>query len=177
MGSAGRGINDVIEFDLTRAHPDFRAPIETTMTALLWRYPRAKLRRVYVGEPRNPSDISMGFFDEKKFEIWFNSYWFSQEPSVLQRAAESPPLFHGKMIEEPRHVCTHEMFHAIEVGTPGIKPRMKQAWLAATRDPSNAPAGYSLVNETEFFAELGACVEMGLATVEQRAQLKWIIEG
>jgi hypothetical protein len=81
------------------------------------------------------------------------------------------------MTREPEHVGIHEGFHSIEVGIPGIQPRMKEAWVAATKNPGSAPAGYSLVNETEFFAELGACVEMGLATDEQQAQLKWIMEG
>ncbi len=166
-----------IKFDLALAHPDYRAPIQSIITTLVAKYPRAKLKRVYVGKPRNVRDVSMGFYDENKYEIWFNGYWMSRPMEVLQKAARSEPLFHGKMTAEPMHVVTHEAFHSIEVGTPGIRPRMDEVWREVTRNPGTAVAGYAITNSVENFAETGACVEMGFATSVQREQLRYMMEG
>jgi hypothetical protein len=165
-----------IKFDFSLAHPDYPSLLQPRFVDLLERYPQAALKRVYVGEPRRKHDLSMGFYDEDSSEIWLNGYWFSKPPAVLQKAARTPPFFHGAMIEEPLHLCIHEVFHAIEygMGFRELNKRAEKVWRDATKIPRLAPADYALSNPVEFFAELGACVEMGLATEEQQAQLRWI---
>ena len=167
----------VIRYELDQVHPDYRKMLPPLFEDVRSRYPRMALTRVFVGPPRRPGDVSMGFYDEDAREVRLNLYWFARSPGVLKAAAASPPLFHGPMIEEPRHVVTHECFHAIQRSVPGIEPRLRAAWEAATREPELMPADYGLTDMTEHFAELGALVDMGLATDEQRAMLRWVVEG
>ena len=166
-----------IRFDLDAAHPAYRPLIEARMTDLSKRHPSALLERVYVGEPRREGDVSMGYYDEDEHYVWLNGYWFSKDPDILRRAARSEPLFHGRMTEEPAHVLTHEFGHALEWGNRRIRPRMREVWDAATRDPHRAPAAYGLTNDAEYFAELFATCELGLANEDHRAQLRYVMEG
>ena len=164
-----------MNLDLSTAHCDYQELIPPLLDELLGRYSRAKLSSLRVGLPRRDGDTSMGYYDEDTQEIRLNAHWFARPVSVLRRAATSAPLFHGPMTDEPRHVLTHEVFHSLDRVDPLTRSRMREAWLAATRKPRLMPADYGLSNATEFFAELGALVEMNLATVEQRQMLSWIM--
>ena len=164
-----------MKYDLAKAHADYRGLIPPIIDTLLAKYPRAALREVYVGDPRNERDQSMGYFDQDNDKIWLNSFWLGKPLKVLREAALSPPHFHGKMVEEPRHVLCHEVMHAVEygMGFRQMNARIERVWNEVTMDPSTAPADYACVNPTEFFAELGACVEMGLATEDQTAWFRY----
>ena len=168
-----------IRFDFKLAHPDYPALIERQLTALVRKYPQAKLTRVSVAPPRRENDISMGFYNEDDQSIAFNEYWFGQPLRFLAKAAKTPPLFHGLMVEEPAHVVVHEGFHAIQqgYGFKNLDERARKVWEGVTRDPGIAPAQYALTNPIEFYAELGACVELDLATDQQRDQFSWIMDG
>lgn len=144
---------------------------------MLRRYPMARLDLVKFGPPRRKGDVSLGFYDEDSHEIRFNLYWFAAPVTFLRQAASSEPLFHGPMTDEPRHVVTHEIFHAVQRGIPGVEPRMRRAWKESTRRPELMPADYGLGDPVEHFAELGALVEMGLASDEQQRMLRWVLEG
>jgi hypothetical protein len=167
----------LIDLDLSGAHPDYRPVVDALFTELLARYPFAALRSMRIGPPRRLGDISMGYYDQDTQDIRFNAYWFARPPEVLQRAAMTPPFFHGEMTDEPRHVVTHEVMHAVQRSIPRIKPRMTEAWAYATRHPESMSADYAFSDETEYFAELGALVDMGFATDAQRDQFKWIVGG
>jgi hypothetical protein len=164
-----------VKLDLSGAHRDYRGLMPPIFEDLLRRYPMARLDLVRVGPPRRKNDTSMGFYDQDAREIRFNSYWFAEPVALLRRAAMAEPLFHGPMTDEPRHVVAHEMFHAIQRGIEGIEPRMRRAWEESTRRPELMPADYGLGDEVEHLAELGALVEMGLATDEQAQILHWIM--
>lgn len=166
----------MLKFELDKAAPEFQPIIQRRIIELTHKYPEAKLTRVYVGTPRKPKDISMGYYDEHKFEIWFNDYWMSK-PDMLVSAAKAQPHFHGEMIDEPIHVITHEFGHALELGLKDPAARMKKIWLAATKDPKKSPAQYGLVNETEYWAELFTACELGLANEDQLAQARYVLEG
>lgn len=166
-----------MKIDLSAAHRDYRELMPPIFDGLLRRYPMARLDLVRVGQPRRENDQSMGFYDEDAREIRFNSYWFIRPVSFLRQAASAEPLFHGPMTDEPRHVVTHEVFHAVQRGIEGIGPRMRRAWEESTRRPELMPAAYGLGDPVEHFAELGALVDLGLATDEQARVLRWIMEG
>jgi hypothetical protein len=168
-----------VKFDFQKAHPEYRPLLQARFTGLVEKYPCAALRRVYVGLPRREDDQSMGYYDQDKDEVWLNSFWFSKSPSVLQQAAKNPPLFHGAMSAEPEHLAAHEFGHALEygLGFEELDPRAQEIWREATRSPESACAQYGLTNATEHFAELFACCELGFATEEQRAQLRYVMEG
>ena len=166
-----------IRFDFKLADPDYPALIERQLTALVRKYPQAKLTRVLVAPPRRENDISMGFYNEDDQSIAFNEYWFGQPLRFLAKAAKTPPLFHGEMTNEPIHVIAHEFGHALQWGLDKPMPRMKTVWLAATRAPKTASAQYGLVNAVEYFGELFAVCELGLATADHRAQMHYIMEG
>jgi hypothetical protein len=168
-----------MEFALEGADKGYWQPITTCISELSEKYPQAQIARVYVGQPRRPDDLSMGYYDDKAQMIWFNAYWFSQPPEFLQAAAKAPPAFHGRMVEEPLHVCTHEFGHAwhYALATPEMDQRIREIWTALTKDPRRAVADYALVNPTECFAELFAAVELGLADRDQQRQLRYCVNG
>ena len=53
-----------MKYDLSKAHADYREVIPQIIDGLLKKYPRAALTQVYVGEPRNERDESMGYYDQ-----------------------------------------------------------------------------------------------------------------
>jgi hypothetical protein len=165
-----------VKYDLAKAHADYRGLIPPIVEALLAKYPRAALREVYVGDPRNDKDISLGYYDEDTKKIWMNSYWFQQSPLVLQKAAKSSPLFHGRMTAEPEHLVHHEFGHSVDwADHQKIAARRKEVWVAATKDPKSAVAAYGLTNDTEYYAELFAAVELGLASEPQVAAFRYVM--
>lgn len=167
----------MIRYDVSGAHQDYRRVLPQLFEDVRSRYPRMALDLVRIGPPRREGDVSLGFYDQDAREVRLNSHWFARPIGVLRVAAISPPLFHGAMTEEPRHVVAHECFHAVQYAIPGILPRVRVAWEVSTRHPEMMPAAYGMGDETEHFAELGALVDMGLATEEQRQMLRWVLEG
>ena len=167
-----------MKYDLKLAHADYRSVIPEIIDGLLTKYPRAALTQVYVGKPRNEKDISIGYYDEKAKKIWLNQYWVGRDPSFLQKAAKTEPLFHGEMTAEPAHICCHEFGHAVDWSDhQKIAKRRKEVWVAATKDPKSAVAAYGLTNDVEYFAELFAAVEMGVAREGQIAAFRYVMEG
>ena len=162
-------------YDMRYAHADYRRLLPQLFDDVLSRWPRAALRVVRIGPPRREGDVSMGFYDEGAQEIRFNTHWFARPMGILRAAAVSPPLFHGPMTEEPRHVVTHEVMHAVMYAAREMLPRVRAAWQASTVDPALMPAHYGLGDATEHFAELGALVDMGLASEEQQALFRWVL--
>lgn len=101
--------------------------------------------------------------------IGLKSFWFEQEPQVLQAEALSPPFFHGPMTAEPVHVLTHEFGHVFCSNfQQGWKARAEVARLACTRATPSALDGYALGDPDEFTAELFALCELGFASHIQR---------
>lgn len=107
--------------------------------------------------------------------ISLNAFWFARDPSHLRASATLPPLWHGPMTEEPRHVLTHEFGHCLSTALPaGWKSRAEELRLRATAAPDAAPSPYSLASADEFWAELFALNEMGYADRDQRMAMRYV---
>ena len=171
-----------IEFDLSRAHPDFQREIPEILEPLVERYPGAKLRSVRLYDPR-PGDTSMGATYPGAV-ISLNQFWFARDPKYLREAAVHhaiievggvPMGWHGPMIWEPRQLLTHEFGHIVWQCLPDAKAWACERWQAATRNPHLAPGGYALTSAPEFFGEEFALVHLGLATDEENADLSELL--
>lgn len=159
-------------------HPAFEPMIVGGFEALAAAFPDVTVKYVWVGEPRRRGDVSMGYFDEDGKYIRLNSHWLGREPSVLRAAALEPPLFHGRMTQEPEHLIAHEFGHAFEWSNPTIRPRIKEVWSAATKRPkSECFADYALTNPCEYFGELFALVRMGLADASRLREYEYVTSG
>jgi hypothetical protein len=139
------------------------------------KYPQADLKGVRLYEPK-PGDRSLGNEDSHGW-LSLNSLWFAGDIDQLRTAAQSEPLWHGPMTEEPRHVTLHEFGHVLAESITGCAARAETLWQAATANPKSAPSRYSLTASPEFVAELFALVEMGFADQQQREDLRWALSG
>jgi hypothetical protein len=168
-------------FDLSGAHPEYAAIIESTLRELQERYPWAPLKSVSLYDP-SLGDTSIAA-TYPGGEIRLNSYWFSGDPDRLNDAAKRDLVvnangvkigWHGRMVQEPEHVLHHEFGHIVAQGIPPdvLDPWQRERWLAATRDPMQAPAGYALSHDPEeWFAEMFALCSLGLASAEETAEM------
>lgn len=174
-----------VNFDLARAHPEFRRIIPAILLPLAEHYPGAKLNAVGLYEPKD-GDTSMGatYFDGR---IQLNLYWFGRAPSELSAAAGChavvnvggvPIGWHGPMMWEPSQVLTHEFGHCIWNGLPQdrVEDWATPRWREATRRPHTAPSGYALASPPEFYAEMFALCELGLATADEVRDLRELTE-
>lgn len=170
----------MIDFDLGDAHPKFQRLIPEILLPLRDRYPGAKLSSVGVYQPRR-GDTSMGATTSDG-KITLNAYWFARDPAELSKAARRyaiidatgfPMGWHGPMIAEPPQLLTHEFGHCVYFGLPEreIEEWSEERWRAATRRPELAPSGYALTSPPEFFGEMFALCELGLATSDEVAAL------
>lgn len=170
-----------INFDLAGAHPGFRRVIPSILVPLHERYPGAKLRVVRLYDPED-GDTSMGAtYDDGTIKL--NKYWFDRDPAELSAAAKrhavievghAPMGWHGPMVWEPQQVLTHEFFHCVWNGLPCdlVEEWATARWREATRRPHLAPSGYALASPPEFFGEMGALCELGLALDAEVADLR-----
>lgn len=159
-------------YELAGAHPYYRREIPLVLGALCARYPRAVLRRVVL-YPRRPHDESMGNVNERG-TVALNPRWFAADPGELRAAATSRtamPLgdgrylaYHGRMTEEPAHLLTHEFGHVIQDCAPGWQELTAPLLAEARARPDLAPAAYGLCSAVEYWAELFAATELGLAS-------------
>lgn len=162
----------MITFDLAAAHPGWPSLIEPILADLADRYPQAPLRRVTVVS-RPAGDRSMAATDDGTISL--NAFWFARDPSHLRASATLPPLWHGPMTEEPRHVLTHEFGHCLSAALPdGWADRAQEMRLRATDAPARAPSPYALASADEFWAELFALNELGFADRDQRMALRYV---
>lgn len=175
-----------IDFDLSDAHPGFRRVIPEILLPLSECYPGAKLTRVRLYQPER-GDTSMGQTLDTG-EMRLNAYWFARDPDELSAAARryavievdgSPMGWHGPMIAEPPQLLSHEFGHCAWFGLPEevVRNWARERWRAATRRPHLAPSGYALRSPEEFFGEMFALCEMGLATDDEVADLGELTRG
>lgn len=159
----------MITYELSQAHPEYRPLIRGIIDRLAAKYPQAPLRtvRVYQGPP---ADRSEAYTTAR--EIALNKFWFEQPPAVLQKAARACReielqgkriAWHGKMVDQPAQLCTHEFGHSLSHNLPGWHSWASEARAAALKDPTMAPSGYSFCDIDEFWAESFAAYELGLA--------------
>ena len=164
-----------VKFLLDNAHPDYRSKVEGILTGLLSKYPFVDLKLVHVFTP-DKDDKSMGNANVKG-EIALNGFWFSRDLKFLEESALRDVFvdvggrriaWHGKLVVEPDHVLTHEFGHLLSDKIPKWEEWTKPRWREATANPNLAPSGYSLSSDIdEFWAELFALIELGLASREQ----------
>ena len=175
-----------VDFDLAGAHPEFRRIVPGILAPLSRRYPGARLTAVRLYDPE-PDDTSMGATYEDG-TVKLNKYWFGRDPRYLSAAGrrhavvevgDAPMGWHGPMLWEPEQVLTHEFFHCVWNGLPRdlVEEWARTRWLAATRQPYLAPSGYALSSPEEFFGELGALCELGLATADEVSDLRELTSG
>jgi hypothetical protein len=175
-----------IDFDLAGAHPDFRRDIPAILLPLSRRYPGAKLSAVHLYDPED-GDTSMGATYEDG-EIRLNKFWFGRDPRHLTDAARDHPFvrvgdapmgWHGAMLCEPPQIIFHEFGHCVWNGLPRerVEGWATERWRAATRRPYLAPSGYALASPPEFFGEMFALCEMGLATGDEVSDLAELTRG
>ena len=180
-----------MDYVLDRAHSDYRRLLPEGFDRLLEEWPQAPLKRVELFTPEE-GDLSLGNADGPG-TIKLSERWFSVPPAVLKMAARTPPLYHGLLVEQPRQVIAHEFAHVLLDGLgEDAEGRAEEAWLAATEVPlaevyvpaagaramtsDVAPGEYSLcASRNEYFSELFAAVDLGVATETQLAILKRII--
>jgi hypothetical protein len=181
----------VITYALDNAHPDYQRLLSIGFDKLLAEYPKVKLNRVELFTPKD-NDLSIGNVDEPGV-IRLSARWFVEPPSVLAEAARTPPLYHGLLVEQPRQVIAHEFGHVLLDGLgKDAEQRAREAWLKATEMPLEeiyvpaagaralasdvAPGEYSLAaSGNEYFSELLAAVDLGVATASQRKIFNSII--
>lgn len=181
----------MIEYALDRAHPDYRRLLPEGFDRLHDAWPSARLRRVELFAPKE-GDLSLGNADEPGV-VALSERWFSEPPSVLRQAARTPPLYHGPLVEQPRQVIAHEFAHCLLDGLgEAARDRAEEAWRKATGVPlvevyvpaagaralasDVAPGEYSLcASKNEYFSELFAALDLGVATATQEKILERII--
>lgn len=160
-----------MKYEFDTVHPYYQLVIPEIIERLVKKYPRAELHTVKLSENQR-CNFSLGNANVKGV-ISLNPYWFEREPSILKQAAKSDymmPLgngeeagYHGKMIEEPLHVITHEFGHILSDNVPGWQVVASKMWTEATKKPELAPAVYALANPIEYWAELFAASELNLS--------------
>jgi hypothetical protein len=171
----------LVEFDIAKAHPDFRREIPDILLPLTKCYPGARLQSVELYTPK-PGDTSMGA-TYPGGRIRLNRYWFDRDPEHLRKAAMHhavievggvPMGWHGPMVWEPRQLLTHEFGHVVWQCLPQqvIEQWANDRWCAATREPYRSPGGYALTDPEEFFGEMFALVHLGFATADEAADLR-----
>lgn len=170
-----------VDFDLAGAHSEFQRVIPSILLPLYERYPGALLRRVCLYDPAE-GDTSMGAtYDDGTVKL--NKYWFGRDPYYLSAAAKrhavvdvegSPMGWHGPMVCEPPQLLSHEFGHCAWNGLPReqVEEWTSERWRAATRRPHLAPSGYALASPDEFFSEIFALCELGLATNAEVSDLR-----
>jgi hypothetical protein len=178
---------ELVEFDLSAAHPDYQRSIPAILLPLTELYPGAKLRSVVLFDPV-PGDTSMGGVRDGVIRL--NAYWFARDPQILQGAALNRHVvevggiqmgWHGPMTDEPAQVLTHEFGHVAWDGLPRseVEEWTRERFRAATRDPYLSPSGYAMVGNPpllEFWAEMFALVHMGLATGDEASDMRDILK-
>ncbi len=170
-------------FDLKDAHPAYKVGIERILCGLADKYPWAGLRYVGLFEPTDV-DRSLGRTEDGG-KIYFNKRWFTQPPYILNEASRTnykvlingqEVLWHGKMLQEPLHVCTHEFGHVIAQQLPEYRDLAKSGWKASTTNNEHAVSGYALANPDEWWAETFCAVELGCGLPGQAESLYDLIE-
>jgi hypothetical protein len=165
---------ELMKFNLGKAHPEYRQIIPSVLTGLLAKYPFVPLKEVHLFDPAT-EDQSMGNATVPGV-IALNSFWFAQDPELLRDAGQSDIMvcingydiaWHGKMVNEPEHLLTHEFGHILSQVLPEWHDWTCSRWEKAMINPQLAPSGYALGTPSEYFAEMFALVELGLADETQ----------
>jgi len=155
-----------VQFNLENAHPEHAEKIESIIRGLMSRYPWVPLKRVELYQPGDEDDHSLGNADQPGI-IQLNSYWFSQDPEILQQASLDSYIvpvgddymgWHGNMVREPEHVICHEFAHIAADAIPGRIAAAERDRQQALEDPDRAPSGYAFAGANEYGAEEDAQV-------------------
>ena len=154
---------------MTALHPSLVFPVASQLARLRGRYGTAPKVEVYAPKP---NDMSLGYTEGTTIRL--NGFWWAEPAGKLRDAVEignrpgdpEVPTWHAGMAE-PDHTITHEYAHALWNDRLRVRPEfqrfVREGYRSALSVPSLAPSGYALADDQEYWAEVFAAAELGLA--------------